>query len=257
MRSPANPASPLPPHSVVSIPHYRDQQVQKHESHDEDCQDENGFIESGVLLELEVTEVKTVNMEQQVRVGDIGESSIGSGRGEEERDSQSGGHHKHHERNHVLDYFDDNAEKDTSALEEREDVEGLHTLEEAQQSQKDGLGTVLRRRGTAALSHCHSEVGEGEDEAKDVKVVPEVGEVGATSLFLLLNDLDGEVPELDEEKGDKDEGSAEEGSMEEENEQPSQEEGAIQNKESDRVLPSHLEVDLEKLGLEDSEVFCI
>ena len=54
---------------------------------------------------------------------------IGSGRGEEERDSQSGGHHKHHERNHVLDYFDDNAEKDTSALEEREDVEGLHALE--------------------------------------------------------------------------------------------------------------------------------
>ena len=127
-------------------------------------------------------------MQQEVREGAVLESRVRSGRGEEERESDSGGHHEDHEGNHVLDYFNDNAEEDTSALEEREDLEGLHTLEQAKQSEEHSLGAILRGR---LNSQGYPEVGEGEEEAEDVEVVPEVREVGSTSLIHGFDDLDG------------------------------------------------------------------
>ena len=42
--------------------------------------------------------------------------------------------------------------------------------------------------------------------------------------------------------------------MEEENEESAQEEGVVEDKEAERVLPSLLQVDLEQLAFEYSEV---
>ena len=119
-------------------------------------------------------------------------------------------------------------------------MEGLHALEEAEQSQEHGLGPVLGGRGAASPGHRNSEVDEGEDEAEDVEVVPEVGEIGATSLALQFHRFDGEVPELDEEKRNDEERGAEEGGMEEEKEKPTQQEGVVKDKEPESVLPSLL-----------------
>ena len=192
-------------------------------------------------------------MQQEITVSSSLECVIRSGGSEKEGDCKSGGQDKEHERNHVLDYFDDNAEKDAGALEEGEDLEGLHAVEETQQSQEHCLGAVLRGRGSIC-SHGHCEVNEGKEEAEDVEVVPEVAEVGPTSFVLEFNGLDDECPELNEENRNDNERSAEEGSVEEENEQPSQEEGVVEDKEPERVLPSLLKVELNELGLEDGEV---
>ena len=126
-------------------------------------------------------------MQQVVSIGYFFESSIGCGGGEEEGDSNCGGYHEHHERDHVLHYFDYNSEKHASALEEGEDVEGLHAVEEAQQSQKDCLSAILRRR--APLSNCHSEISECKGKAEDVEVVPEIMEVRAALFFISMDSM--------------------------------------------------------------------
>ena len=246
------PHSLLLHHSVVSVSHYRDQQVQEHERHHQDSQQEHNHLQSRVLLKGEVPEVQKIDMQQEARVGALLESIIWSGGGEEERDSKSGGHHEEHERNHVLDDFDDNAEEDASALEEREDLEGLHALEQAQKSQERALRAVLGRGG-ASPTDRHSEVDEGEDETENVEVVPEVAKVSA-AFVLHFNGLDGQAPDLDGEKREDEEGRAEEGGVEEEQEQPSQEQGVVKDEEAERIVPPLLEVDLDELGLEDGEV---
>ena len=112
-------------------------------------------------------------MQEKIGVGGICECSFRSGRGKEEGESKCSDEHERHEGNHVLDNFNHNAKKDASALEQRKDLKGLHALEKAQQSEEHSLGATLRGR-LINLSHRCSEVGEGESEAEDIDIVPEI-----------------------------------------------------------------------------------
>ena len=140
----------LLPHSVEGVSHYGDQHVEENKWHDQDGQDEDGSIQSRVVIKGEVPEVQKIHVHQEARIGVSRKSILRRGRGEEESDSDGGGQDEEHEWNHVPQYFNDNAEKDASALEEGEDVERLHALEQTQKGQKNHFWARIRGRGATA-----------------------------------------------------------------------------------------------------------
>ena len=235
-------------HSIEGVAHDGDQHVQQHQRHHNRSQQEYEVLEHRVLLDGEVSKVEEEDVHQVGRVGGGSELVERGGGGEEERDDEVGRADEEEEGNHVLHDFDDDPEQHARALEEREDREGLDAMEEAQEGEKELVQLLVVRH-----RNCHSEVEEAEDEAQEVEPVPEIGEVEAL-LLAHFNDLDGQVPGLDEEERDDEDGGEVEGSVDEDEEEPQKEEARLQSEIPARVLPPLLDEDLDKLAVEDGGV---